>query len=262
MRCEILIDRDMFPRGARMLDAMIKAAPIEVRAREEYVGDCEILMVYGTGHPRRRPWQLKHRAGGGRLIAWDLGYWDRSAGAMRMSIDADHPQGMIRREPAMRPHPPLSELYRERGHILIVGIGPKSCRTYGLRPMEWELQRGRDALAQTHGRRVIYKPKRDTDPPIPGFPLRTGAIVEALRGASLVVCRHSNVAIDACIAGVPVVCEDGAAMALYGGGTIRNPVAPSIEQRREFLESLAWWNWRPTEAAQAWEYALQRIRSG
>lgn len=263
MRCEVLIDRDMFKRGAAMLDAMIAAAPIEVRPRETYAGDCELLMVYGTGHPRRRPWQEAHTANGGTVVSWDLGYWNRSAGAMRLSIGHEHPQHMLRPEPAERwaaQDITLQDFYKPNGHVLIVGIGPKSCRTYGLRPMQWEFARGREALALMDGRRVIYKPKREHDAPLPGFPVKRGPIMEALRGASLVVCRHSNVAVDACIAGVPVVCQDGAAAALYGND-IRNPVAPSIEQRRAFLESLAWWNWLPAEAPQAWQYILSRCAS-
>jgi hypothetical protein len=108
---------------------------------------------------------------------------------------------------------------------------------------------------------VIYKPKRHGDPPLPGFPMRNGPIIDSLRGCSLVVCLHSNVAIDACIAGVPVVCEDGAAAALYTND-IRHPVKPTREQRMAFLESLAWWNWLPIEAPKAWAYALDRISSG
>lgn len=264
MRCEVLVDRDMFKRGAAMLHAMIEAAPIELQVRERYVGDCEILMVYGTGHPIRRPWQQRHLANGGRLIGWDLGYWNRDSGAMRMTIDADHPQAMLRPEPPERWASlgiELADTHKTTGHILIVGLGPKSCRVHGLRPMQWELTKAREALRRTTGRRVIYKPKRHTDAPLPGFPMRTGSIIDSLRGCSLVVCRHSNVSIDACIAGVPVVCEDGAAAALYGND-IANPINPTPQQRLAFLESLAWWNWHPTEAPQAWQYALSRLQSG
>jgi hypothetical protein len=71
-----------------------------------------------------------------------------------------------------------------------------------------------------------------------------------MRGCSLVVCRHSNVAIDACIAGVPVECDDGAAFALY-----RNGPQPDENARREFLGRLAWWNWggtRPPRRGDSW----------
>ena len=70
-----------------------------------------------------------------------------------------------------------------------------------------------------------------------------------MKGASLVVCSHSNVAVDACIAGIPVDCTDGAALALY-----KDNQNPTVERRLEFLRSLAWWQWSTREAPQAWEF--------
>ena len=74
-----------------------------------------------------------------------------------------------------------------------------------------------------------------------------GAIEDVLRNASLLVCAHSNTAVDACIAGVPVECDDGAAFALYAGNA-----APNRDERRAFLEALAWWQWTTQEAPAAW----------
>lgn len=265
MRCEILTDPEMFKRGARMLQAMIEAAPIPIEVRERYVGDCEILMVYGTGHPIRRAWQLQHLSNGGRMIGWDLGYWDRAEGAMRATLDADHPWPYIRPEPPDRWNAagiPLREDWSEQGEVVVAGMGPKSNRAHGLRPLEWERVAIAEARAAYGQRRIIYKPKKMSYPRPAGVLLTAADIASALRGASLLVCRHSNVAVDACIAGVPVVCEDGAARALYDVRPIAAPFHPTTEQRRRFLESLAWWQWRPEEAAAAWTYLLDRIRNG
>jgi hypothetical protein len=99
---------------------------------------------------------------------------------------------------------------------------------------------------------VVYR----TKPRLPGKNLdrvkwpfiSTGEfVVDALRGASLVICRHSNVAIDACIAGVPVECEDGAAYWLYRRGSV-----PTVAQRLDFLHRLCWWQWRFSEMDKAW----------
>lgn len=258
----------MFPRGKRMLEAMIAQAPIAIEVNERYKGNCDLLMVYGTGHPIRRPWQRQHIVNGGRMIGWDLGYWHRRVDNtfhMRVTLDADHPQAFIRPEPVQRWHDQgidLRDVYRKEGHILIIGMGPKSNRAHGLRPLEWEMNAAKLAKAAYPKQRIIYKPKRPTDPTPPGFTVDRNPIEQALRGAALVVCRHSNVAIDACIAGVPVFCEDGAAMALYGAGALAKPIRPTPEQRLDFLRSLAWWNWRPEEAGKAWGYLLDRIRNG
>lgn len=255
----------MFPRGARMLQAMIEAAPIKLKIRKTYQGDCDILMVYGTGHPVRRPWQLAHLARGGRLIGWDLGYWNREAEgtfSMRATIDADHPHRLIRPEPPERWKAAgikLREDGNPNGPIVVVGMGPKSNRAHSIRPLAWELRAAQAAQVAYPGRTVVFKPKRPSDGALPGFRTVSGPIHEVLKGASLVICRHSNVAVDACIAGVPVVCEDGAAVALYGQGRIASPATVSAAQRLAFLESLAWWQWRPTEAGDAWKYLLNRL---
>lgn len=264
MRCEVLTDPGMASRGDKMLRAMIKRAPIEVRVREHYVGDCDLLMVYGSGHPGRRPWIEQHARSGRHWIAWDLGYWKhREDGTcrMRVTIDADHPQAWLRPEPPERWDAEgiaLREDANPGGPIVIVGQGKKSARAQGAVPLFWERAVLRDVRAAHPGRPIAFRPKRLTDPRLQVRPLLQDDIADALRGASLVVCRHSNVAIDACIAGVPVVCFDGAAAALYGAD-IANPRHVTPEQRLAFLRSVAWWQWKPEEAAEAWTYLLNRL---
>jgi hypothetical protein len=119
---------------------------------------------------------------------------------------------------------------------------------------EWERKTLAALRAAYPGRRVVYRPKRPEQ--LDNLPVATAPIEEVLKGASLVVCRHSNVAVDACIAGVPVVCEDGAAAALYGSD-LRRPANPGGEERRQFLERLAWWQWKPSEAKLAWQFLLK-----
>jgi hypothetical protein len=137
------------------------------------------------------------------------------------------------------------------GPIILVGLGTKS-RAY-LKDFSWEA-RTLDALeARFPGRTVIHRPKpghpfdnlrceRDTDTPI----------AELLVGASLVVCRHSNVAVDAAIAGVPFECVDGAAFWLMG-----KPF--TVDNRLDFLRRLAWWQWRVKEADQAWAFITKTL---
>jgi len=255
VRAEILIDAGMALRGHRMLTAMIEAAPIPVCVRESYVGDCEILMTYGTGHAVRRPWWLKHLKRGGRCIGWDLGYWAHDQGTMRVTLDADHPHQWIREESSRRWDDWGIELREDadpRGPAVIVGLGAKARAVHRLDALQWERQAAK--RAREMGRKAVFRPKRDRDPVLPGLRVARGPIEDVLRGASLVLCRHSNVAVDACIAGVPVICEDGAALALYRGGP-----APDREQRLQFLRSLAWWQWKPEEAKDAWTYLLNRL---
>ncbi len=268
MRVEVLTDPNMTSRGRTILRAMIDAAPVETRVRQTFVGDCDVLMVYGTGHPIRRPWWKKHRANGGRCIGWDLGYWKHKEDGtirMRCTIDEDHPWRLIRPEPPERFDAEGIKLRSDAnkaGPVVLIGLTRKANRAASVTPLEWEQKQLRRIRKAFPDREVVFRPKRPADPRLPGVRTVLGPpIEEVLRGASLVVCRHSNVAVDACIAGVPVVCEDGAARALYGQ-TLDDVRRPSKAERLAFLRSLAWWQWKPEEARDAWTYLRTRIKQG
>ncbi len=266
MRVEILTDDRTAMRGIRMLKAMIEAAPVEVRVRSSYVGDCDVLMMYGNGHPIRRPWWRKHLEKGGRCIGWDLGYWRNQEGPgncrMRATLDADHPQRWIRPEPPERWDAEGIALREDAdpcGPVVIVGMGPKSNAALGMATLQWETRAAKAARAAFPYHEIVFKPKLMRHPKLQGLRVIEGAIEDALRGASLVVVRHSNCAIDACIAGVPVVCHDGAAAALYGSD-IAAPRRVTRAQRLEFMRSVAWWQWQPAEAKGAWKFLLERMK--
>lgn len=257
---EILVDPGAAPRGRLMIEAMIAAAPVPVVARTYYRGDCDLLMIYGTGHPIRRTSWLRHLKRGRHVVGWDLGYWKRKHDdtfRMRLTIDADHPHALIRPEDPQRwdaEQIPLRNDYNPKGPIVLVGLGRKTAKVLGIGNGQWERNTLRALQREFPGRRIVYRPKRITDSMLFGIPALHGSIEQVLQGASLVVCRHSNVAVDACIAGVPVRCEDGAALALY-----RDNPSPTPEQRMQFLRSLAHWQYQPEEAPLAWQYLLSRL---
>lgn len=268
MRAEILIDEPMAARGRLMLHAMKAAAPIETVVRKRYVGDCEILISYGPGHMGRRASIITQREIGGRFVGVDMGYWDRDGedAGMRLTLDDDHCARWIRPEAPERwdvRGVALRNDHDPSGPILLVGQGIKSRNALGAAQyLEWEAATVNRLKRAYPGAPIVYRRKRLTDPvPRTLSAARDGPIDEVLRGARMVVCLHSNVAVDACIAGVPVVCTDGAASAIYGSD-VCNPKNPSAAKRLEFLRSLAWWNWKHSEAAACWSYLLERIRSG
>lgn len=257
MRAEILIAEPLSSRGEKMLRALARSAPPGCAVTSRYQGTCHVLVIYGPGAPVRLDQTKRHLAAGGRVVMWDLGYWHRER-ALRMSLDTLHPTpAQLDLAPDIhRANFELREDARSDGPILLVGLGAKSCVAYGYRPLEWELANLCKLRERFPGREIIWRPKGGTPTTIPGTTLRHGMpIEEALRGCSLVVCRHSNVAVDACIAGIPVECEDGAAIALYHG----NP-RPTREERGRFLQRLSWWNWGLNEAPQCWQWIAKLTR--
>ncbi|WP_440221838.1 hypothetical protein ACQQ2N_12140 [Dokdonella sp. MW10] len=257
MDCEVVIAPRTALRGEKMLRAMVAAADeagVRVTVTDRRRQQAPWLMTYGLGHPERRAANVAHVRAGGRLIGWDLGYWNREvpdAFGMRLTIDADHPHGWITPAPGWRfdrEGIELREDFDPTGPIVLVGMGKKQRRMLGISARAWELGAIRKLRREFPNRRIVYRPKRE-ESPLDGCPTARGPIEHVLHGASLVVCAHSNVAVDACIAGVPVRCSDGAALTLY-----RDNPQPSREQRLEFLRSLAWWQWSPPEAAEAWAF--------
>lgn len=242
---ELLIDSPMARRGKNIMAALADTAPKGSEVSTGYTGRHKLLVVYGIGLEQRLAARDAHLKRGGRVAMWDLGYWDREE-AMRLSIDTLHPSAadLQRSNEPSRRRFYLRADANERGPILLAGLGRKSARMFGFESTQWEDEKRRDLAARFPGRAIRVRQKGDKS---------AGPIENALRGCSLVVCRHSNVAVDACIAGIPVECEDGAARALYA-----NDSNPSTEAREDFLRRLSWWNWRPCEAPQAWEW-LQRM---
>jgi hypothetical protein len=239
--CEI-VRGDINRRGRAMLSALEEAAGSQIAVTDRYTGCAPWVMMYGLGHKDRAVWATQHK---GHVIGWDLGYWDRDH-SMRLTINADHCWRLIHDRPARKTFK-LRNDYDPDGHILLIGMGEKSRAQFGYSGAEWETGK----LAELDAAKVIYKPKKPERFPCEQF---SGPIEAALKGCSLVVCRHSNVAIDACIAGIPVICEDGAGYALY-----KDSPNPSTEQRQRFLGNLSWWNWTPSEALEAWAFIREII---
>lgn len=256
---EILIgDHSMAARGKRMLQALLAARTHDVVQSNVYTGTTTVLMMYGAGLESRRLALQQHLDGGGRAVIWDLGYWQRDD-HMRLAIDGLHPTAAhlaLAPPDSSRFQFQLREDADPAGPILLIGLGVKSAALYKVRPMEWERKKARELQERFPGRKIKWRPKGTLYAEIPGTELcRGGTIEEALVGCSLVVCRHSNVGVDACIAGVPVETQDGAALALYKD----NP-NPTPAQRAEFLRRLGYWNWNPLEAPLIWDWIERALK--
>jgi len=212
-------------RGLEILGAMEACAP-----------PVDLLMLWGVGRPGHSAHRDRAIHQGRKVVMWDLGY---KKGYYRLSIDHDHPWRMFDQTPETgRTFPDKLREDAGNGPILLIGMGRKS-KSY-LNAYNWESRKIAELKRRFPGVPVLVRNK-----PRAG----DGAcrIEEALKGCRLVVCRHSNVAVDACIAGVPFECEDGAAYWMRD-----KPFTP--ENRQRFLNKLAHWQYHPGEAKQAWEF--------
>lgn len=212
-------------RGLEILAAMEACAP-----------PVNLLMMWGVGRPGHSAHRDRAIHQGRKVVMWDLGY---KKGYYRLSIDHDHPWRLFDQTPETgRTFP--AELREDAGEgpILLIGMGRKS-KSY-LNSYNWESRKIGELKRRFPGVPIVVRPK-------PRAGDGATRIEDALKGCRLVVCRHSNVAVDACIAGVPFECEDGAAFWL-----IDKPF--TTENRQRFLNKLAHWQYQPEEAKQAWEF--------
>lgn len=249
-------------RARYMLDAVAKLQCCD--ATDKYHGAEKNLILWGAGGSTQLEAYAKHRAAGGNVIMLDIGYFGREKKHARFSINDQHPQNLMQyagdgsrfEQYKIR----LKNCAKPDGHILLCGLGKKTRFQFGFRGTAWETKKAAEIHAAYPGRNVIYRPKPRMVESIAGCEDgHNGTIEDYLQGCALVVAKHSNAAVDACIHGVPVVCSDGAASYLYGDD-ILNPKSPDYHARLDFLNRLAWFNWRADESGKMMEFITQILQ--
>lgn len=254
MDVDVLMD-DVSPRARAVLASMVAGAnALGINIRPAGKPSSRVLLLWGAPRPDHAARWRDQLSSGGRCVGLDVGY-PLGRKSFRICVDTTHPTPEQMQAVPATPRfaiPALREDASPTGPAMLVGMGGKSVRAAGGRSGDWEI-----AAARRHaGRRLEYRPKRRPAAIVPGVKLAEEVpIAQGLRGRSLVICAHSNVAIDACIAGVPVICEAGAAFALY-----RENPNPSAAQRSEFLARLTWFDYLQSEAQEAWT-TVQRLIS-
>ena len=247
-------------------------AGLRPKITPQYGGECLWLSMSGVGHPLYNAARNKHIESGRPVALWDMGYLGKSKNLadcyVRVSINTDHPTHAAM--DLTDPNPSRWEKlcfeidgpgssYDPDGHVLVLGMGPKFHDYMG--EHSWEIDALQKAAKRFPGRRIVYRPK-------PRSKTKSGerldtvdwedrsewvTLKKALSGASLMITRHSNAAVEACVLGIPVECDGGAAHWLYH----RNP-NPSESERLDFLYRLAWWQWQFREMGDAWKFLVKK----
>jgi hypothetical protein len=225
-----------------------------------YAGQSDWLVLWGAGDPAMNAARLAQVAEGRKVLIWDMGYFKRgklTEGYLRGCINDDHPQRLLDLAPADASRwkalgIELQELADPNGPVILVGLSNKY-RTY-MGIAKWELKMHETLKKRFPSNRIIFRPKKRSIPLqiVCNTDVRED-IFDVLRGAALVVTHHSNVAVDATIVGVPFETEDGAAIWLA-----KRPF--TIANRLEFLQRLAWFQWRVDEADEAWDFFTKLAR--
>lgn len=259
----------LFPANARRKPrALLKALSSSNSKAEVFTTyqPCERLVLYGWGGDIQQQAIAQHS---GDYAALDLGYWDRAglnSRQWRVSFNGFHSPQYIMSGPAPSASRWTSSGLqilpdrRVKGPVLLIGNGPKSNKVI---PAGWSVKKLAAIRKAFPGRKVLYraKPGRPLEHGVKYDGLSSGDIDRAILSSSLVVCRHSNVAVDACRLGVPVVCDDGAGAAIYPSDLSQYKNQPSLTTRIEFLHRLAWWQWSINDIQNGafWKWMDQRF---
>lgn len=217
------------------------------------------LFIWGGGGEHQNHLAKKQREAGGQVCFLDLGYWGRdkakTASSFRISFNEFHPNNYLHlaygREPNRFAREGISvlSLSRNKGHILICGMGRKSRAFYGFNGMDWERKQVRRIREHFPEHKIHYRPKPHHYEALEGcLDASRGNIREALDGAFVCVVYHSNVALDCISAGVPCIASDGLGALFWPGGYDAPHEVPNPKRRSEFLEACAWFNWYPKES--------------
>lgn len=243
-----------------------KKAGLNVGLSSHYA-KCKVLVIYGLGGADRYKIAMHHIKHGGTVISFDIGYWDRDLPnrKYRFSINGLHPtQVMQTTKPDSKrlyeANKPITQTeHRSADPIMLVGNAPKSI---AVGADGWTREASKQIRKHFPKNEVVYRPKpsRPKEPGVIFDRISTEPIEHALKNISLVVCRHSNVAVDACFMGVPVVASDGAASSIYPNTLADYRSQPSAELRRDFLERLAYWQWSASEAVMFWGWFLKTFK--
>lgn len=236
------------------MDRAVKSMGWQLAVRPD---DADIAIVWGMTD-RHLNLMKNFKDTGRKLLMLDLGYWNRHGlndlknSYYKITINSIHPNdyldsafGGSKRYDQIS-GPKIKQWSKNGAYILLAGMGAKGCAMYKQAHGEWD----RAAVAQIKQATdlpIIYRPKPSDKEPIRIDGVRNAdtnqPIANMMFNAFAVVTHHGNSTLDGLWQGVPCFCADGPGL-LMGKSNfaeIESPLYP--DNRREFFEKLAWFNW-------------------
>jgi len=266
-------------RSATVCQALYQGAHIKCEARlmnvSRYDGkpDTDVAAFYGL---RGRLLNVfnDYVAAGKKAVLVDLGYWGRHDGGRlsgyhKFTVNDHSPLEYFQK----RAHGPdrvnrfqikLKPMKTKGKHILLAGMSGKGAGVFGYGPGEFE-RKMVEEIRKVTDRPIIYRPKpswKDAEP-IPGtiYSFEEMSIEAELKRSYAVVTHHSNVAIDALIAGVPAfVMGKSVASPLCRNNiaSIEDPYYPEDRERQQLINDIAYcqWNIQEMHVGKPWQHMI------
>lgn len=226
----------------------------EVHLHGRYNGKvhADLCICYGWINELTDKIFSQHQEAGVPFVFVDLGYWDRGIeGYYRIGInDWDTAKHMKRDCPSDRFNKlnvPLRDDWNpSASQVMIVGMSGKAAWTHGYKEGEWEHDTKQFLIGSARPGFTFYirqKPNKQNR--------RIAPIEEDLKESRFVVSHHSNVAVDALVAGIPFWAKKGVG-ALISPPTLDSalfdtPWFPEPKDKMQLLYDIAYAQWTPGE---------------
>lgn len=212
---------------------------------------CDLAVVWGV---RNHAAIASAQTTGGRTLVLERGYvGDRfhwtSAGFDGLNGRAEFRTEGKSPDRWQRHHAGVLRPWRGHAgeHVLIMGQVPGDAALAGVDIAAW--YRSTAQALRSEGLPVAFRPHPQAPTArVEQAETSTGTLADALARAMWVVTYNSNSAVDAALAGVPVVASDPGSMAWPIAG--RDPLSPPpTRDRTDWAARLAWCQWTPDEIA-------------
>lgn len=254
--------------GAAMREGIKRLGdlPFTLIETEHRGAEHDVAVFYGYTRSLQKVME-DYRAAGRPVVYIDLGYWGRvkNDGHHKVVVNGRHPTDYFqkRKHDDKRAKALGIEVqpWRKQGdHILLAGMGAKASVIAEHMVFESFERAAIAQLRQHTARPIFYRPKpscRESGE-IDGtvFSPPTQPLTDVLRNCHAVVTHHSNVAVEALVAGVPAFCMHGVAapLSMQDYSQIERPLFP--EGREQWVNDVAYtqWTWSEMAAGLPWRH--------
>lgn len=240
---------------------------VKIMEGNKYRGvDSDYAVFYGLSGGLPKVWNdYKVHA---KAVYIDLGYYGRREGGRwdgyhKLSVNDRHPTEYFNKVQ----HGPERFLklgleimpWREPGEeILVAGMSYKAAACEGIKGQEWERWAIAEIMKESN-RKIRFRPKPNCprSRPIKGTLWdNRRSVVMSFENVHALVTRHSNVACDALLHGIPVFSEYGIAstMGHREVSMIETPIYP--DNREQFFYDLAYCQWTRAEIERGLPFKL------
>lgn len=232
---------------------------VEVVRFEEYAGPRSDAIVWGI--VKAKTILPEHVEAGYRVIYLDKGY---TRNHIRAAINDTDPTRYfeVGRPPDRAMEQDWRLQPRQNGRfVMFCGSSQKYCDYHGLGDATAYAGNVIQRISALTSMPVVYRPKPSWNSAVPvtgsAFDPGTQPLAEALKGCHCIVTHGSGAAVQAVVAGVPVVTlGNGVCKSLSGSiEDIRDPFWPSDERRQQFVNDISYCQFTMREIADgtAWK---------